>query len=49
MVGGQVGGIAGVYLAVPAAAVLRILWVEYFSSGNTPTGRSDQPVVRIKA
>jgi predicted PurR-regulated permease PerM len=49
MVGGQVGGIAGVYLAVPAAAVLRIVWVEYVSNRNTPTARSDQPVVQMKA
>jgi predicted PurR-regulated permease PerM len=49
MVGGQVGGIAGVYLAVPAVAVLRIVWVEYFSSRNTPSGRSDQPIVQMKA
>jgi predicted PurR-regulated permease PerM len=34
MVGGQVGGIAGLYLSVPAVAVLRILWLEYFSGGR---------------
>jgi predicted PurR-regulated permease PerM len=28
MVGGQVGGIAGVYLSVPAVAVMRIVWLE---------------------
>jgi len=49
MVGGQVGGIAGVYLSVPAAAVLRIVWVEYFSSRNAPTGRSDQPLMKVKS
>jgi predicted PurR-regulated permease PerM len=27
MVGGQVGGIAGLYLSVPIAAVLRIVWL----------------------
>jgi predicted PurR-regulated permease PerM len=26
MVGGKVGGIAGLYLLVPAVAVLRIVW-----------------------
>jgi predicted PurR-regulated permease PerM len=31
MVGGQVGGIAGVYLSVPIVAVLRIVWLECFS------------------
>jgi predicted PurR-regulated permease PerM len=49
MVGGEVGGVAGLYLSVPAAAVLRIVWVEYFSTRNTPTGRSDQPVMQGKA
>jgi predicted PurR-regulated permease PerM len=49
MVGGQVGGIAGVYLSVPAVAVLRIVWLEYFSTRNSPTGRSDQPVLQAKA
>ncbi len=34
MVGGQVGGIAGVYLAVPAIAVLRIVWLECFPAQN---------------
>jgi predicted PurR-regulated permease PerM len=28
MIGGEVGGVAGAYLAVPIAAVLRILWQE---------------------
>jgi predicted PurR-regulated permease PerM len=32
MVGGQVGGIAGVFLSVPAVAVLRIVWLECFST-----------------
>jgi predicted PurR-regulated permease PerM len=31
MVGGQVGGIAGLYFAAPAVAILRIVWLEYFS------------------
>jgi len=49
MVGGQVGGVAGLYLSVPAVAVLRIIWVEYFSSRNSPTEHSDQPVMQAKA
>jgi predicted PurR-regulated permease PerM len=34
MVGGQIGGIAGLYLSVPAVAVLRIIWLGCFSSEN---------------
>jgi predicted PurR-regulated permease PerM len=34
MVGWQVGGIAGLYLSVPAVAVLRIVWLECFSTGS---------------
>jgi predicted PurR-regulated permease PerM len=49
MVGGQVGGIAGVYLSVPAVAVLRIMWVECFSTPNSSTADSDRPVVQVKA
>ena len=48
MVGGQVGGIAGLYLSVPAVAVLRIVWLEYFSTRNSPTAISDQPLVQLK-
>ena len=49
MVGGQLGGIAGVYLSVPAVAVLKILWLEYFSARNSPAALSDQPVTQVKA
>lgn len=49
MVGGQVGGIAGVYLSVPAVAVLRIVWLECFSTRNSSTARSDQPLMQVKA
>jgi predicted PurR-regulated permease PerM len=54
MVGGQVGGIAGVYLSVPVVAVLRIvwlecLWLECFSTRNSSTAHSDQPLVQVKA
>jgi predicted PurR-regulated permease PerM len=48
MVGGQVGGIAGVYLSVPAVAVLKILWLEYFSARNSPPALSDQQVIQVK-
>jgi len=44
MVGGQVGGLAGVYLSVPAVAVLRIVWLECFSDRNSSTAHSDQPL-----
>ena len=49
MVGGQVGGIAGVYLSVPTVAVLRIVWLEYFSTGRSSTAISDQPLMQVKA
>jgi predicted PurR-regulated permease PerM len=48
MVGGQVGGIAGVYLSVPIAAVLRIVWLECFSAQNSSTARSDQRLMEVK-
>ena len=35
MVGGQVGGIAGLYLSVPAVAVLRIVWLGCSSAGSS--------------
>jgi predicted PurR-regulated permease PerM len=49
MVGGQVGGIAGVYLSVPAVAVLRIVWLECFPTQNSSVALSDQPLVQAKA
>ena len=48
MVGSQVGGIAGIYLSIPAVAVLRIVWLEYFSTRNSPTARSALPVMQEK-
>jgi len=48
MVGGQVGGIAGVYLSVPTVAALRIVWLECFSTPNSSTALSDQPLMRAK-
>jgi predicted PurR-regulated permease PerM len=49
MVGGQVGGIAGVFLSVPAVAVLRIVWLECFSTQDSSTAFPDQPLVEVKA
>ena len=37
MIGGQVGGIAGIYLSVPIASVLRTAWLDYLAAGNTST------------
>jgi predicted PurR-regulated permease PerM len=48
MVGGQVGGIAGVYLSVPIVAVLRIVWLEYFSTQDSSTGVTAQPLMQVK-
>jgi predicted PurR-regulated permease PerM len=48
MVGGQVGGIAGVYLSVPAVAVLKIVWLEYVSTANSPTALPDHPLTQAK-
>jgi len=49
MVGGQVGGIAGVYLSVPTVAILRIVWLECFSAQNSSTAPASQPLTRVKA
>jgi predicted PurR-regulated permease PerM len=49
MVGGQVGGIAGVYLSVPVAAVLRIVWLECLSTRNSSTALADPPLTQVKA
>ena len=37
MAGGQVGGIAGIYLSVPVVAVLRTAWLDYFAIGDSST------------
>jgi predicted PurR-regulated permease PerM len=34
MVGGEIGGIAGMYLSIPAVALLRIVWLECFATGK---------------
>jgi predicted PurR-regulated permease PerM len=46
MVGGQVGGIAGMYLSVPAVAVLRIVWLECVASRNTSAGLAAPPLAQ---
>lgn len=48
MVGGQVGGIAGLYLSVPAVAVLRIIWQEYLSWSKPPTSRAIHKAVQLE-
>jgi len=49
MVGGKVGGIAGLYLSVPIVAVLRIVWLEYFSTLNSSTTHSEPLFRQMKA
>jgi predicted PurR-regulated permease PerM len=44
MVGGQVGGLAGMYLSVPAVAVLRIVWLGCSSAGSSSDAISDRPL-----
>ena len=48
MVGGQVGGIAGLYLSVPTVAVLRIVWLECFSTGTPDAVISEKCVAQLK-
>jgi predicted PurR-regulated permease PerM len=49
MVGAQVGGIAGLYILVPTVAVLRIAWLEYFSTMKSATTHSDELFKQMKA
>ncbi|MFZ0959532.1 MAG: AI-2E family transporter [Terriglobia bacterium] len=49
MLGGQVGGIAGVYLSVPTVAVLRIVWLECFATRKPSTAAPDPPLMQVKA
>jgi predicted PurR-regulated permease PerM len=49
MIGGEVGGIAGVYLSVPVAAILRIVWSEIFSPRNSSTVPCDEVLVQTKS
>jgi predicted PurR-regulated permease PerM len=46
MVGGQLGGVAGLYLSVPAVAVLRIVWLESLSTRNSATSLSTNAAKR---
>jgi predicted PurR-regulated permease PerM len=48
LVGGQLGGIAGLYLSVPIVAVLRIVWQEYLSRSK-PSTRPTQQIVQQEA
>lgn len=48
MVGGEIGGIAGLYLSIPAVALLRILWLECFSTRKFRTAFSNQPLRQVK-
>ena len=49
MVGGQVGGIAGLYLSVPAVAVLRIVWLEFFPAEKSPAAQPAQSIAKVSA
>jgi len=49
MVGGQVGGIAGIYLSVPAVAVLRIVWLECRTARTPASSYPDRPLIQAKA
>ena len=49
MVGGQVGGIAGVFLSVPTVAGLRIVWLECRTARNSASSYLDQPLMQAKA
>jgi predicted PurR-regulated permease PerM len=48
MVGGQVGGITGLYLSVPAVALLGIVWLECFPARNSSAAILDQPFMQLK-
>jgi predicted PurR-regulated permease PerM len=49
MVGGQVGGVAGLYVSVPAVAVLRIVWLECFANRSSSIAISNKPLPQIPA
>jgi predicted PurR-regulated permease PerM len=49
MVGGEVGGIAGVYLSVPTVAVLRIVWLECLAARKFSTAVAERPLMQVKA
>jgi predicted PurR-regulated permease PerM len=49
MVGGQVGGVAGLYLAVPTVAVLRIIWLDGIEPVQSEDHRLRAPMAFTKA
>lgn len=49
MVGGQLAGLAGVYLSVPAVAVMKIVWLECFSAGSKSVSNSEQSLTQVGA
>jgi len=49
MVGGQVGGVAGLYLSVPAVAVLRIVWLGCLPHRTSSIAISNKPLAQIEA
>lgn len=49
MVGGQAGGVAGLYLAVPTVSFLRIVWTECYQTQKSSISPSDQPHAPTKA
>jgi predicted PurR-regulated permease PerM len=48
MVGGQLGGIPGLYLSVPAVAVLRIVWIECRTDRTSTSSYPDRPLMRAR-
>jgi len=48
MVGGQVGGIAGLYLSVPTVAILRIVWLECFSTVTPNAVMSEKSIAQME-
>jgi predicted PurR-regulated permease PerM len=49
MVGGQVGGVAGLYLSVPTVAILRIVWLGRFANRSSSVALSSEPLRQIEA
>jgi predicted PurR-regulated permease PerM len=49
MVGGQVAGIAGLYLSAPAVAVLRIVWLGCFSAQNSSAAIPNDALTQLEA
>jgi predicted PurR-regulated permease PerM len=49
MVGGQVGGVAGLYLSVPTVAVLRIVWLGCFATRSSTATISNERSTQAEA